>query len=221
MATESLASDINTCWNCKEEVNTSTTCPNCYKMLPIPESENYFEFFGLKNRLNIDLEELERKFFKFSKECHPDFFINCPDAEKNVCMNRMTFINNAYKVLKDPITRAKYLLKIETGETTETHKKVPTELLFEVMELQEKIELVASEKDAENIRIFNEEIDQTKVKFENKINDLNIELNNLFTKWDVLADNKENELKQETLENINDNLLIRTYLINFISTFNR
>jgi molecular chaperone HscB len=221
VVTEPLVSDVNNCWNCKEEVKSLTKCPNCYKMLPIPESENYFQFFGLKNQLNIDLEELERKFFEFCKECHPDFFTNCQDAEKDVCISRMSFINNAYKVLKDPISRAKYLLRLERGETTEDKKKVPRELLFEVMELQEKIELVKSEKDTENIRILNEEINQMKTEFENKINNLNIELSNLFTKWDTLVDDKKNNLRQTVLEDINNNLLVRTYLLNLISTLNR
>jgi molecular chaperone HscB len=190
-------------------------------MLPIPESENYFQFFGLKNHLNIDLGELEKKFFEFCKECHPDFFANCQDTEKIVCMSRMSFVNNAYKVLRDPISRAKYLLQLERGETTEDQKKVPKELLFEVMELREKIELATSEKDVENINVLNEEINQMKNNFENKINDLNIELNNLFTKLDTLVDDKKNELRRTVLEDINNNLLVRTYLVNLISTLRR
>lgn len=219
--TESLVTNMRNCWNCKEEVESLSACPKCYKMLPIPESENYFQFFGLKNQLNINLEELEKKFFEFCKECHPDFFVNCQDIEKNICMNRMSFINNAYQVLKDPISRAKYLLKLEIGGTAENQKKVPKEILFEVMELQEKIELLASEKDAEHIYILNEEINQKKVEFENKINDLDIELKNLFIKWDTLLDDKENQLRQTILEGINNNFVVRTYILNLILNFNR
>lgn len=214
---KTLVSDVKSCWNCKEEVRSLGICPKCYKILPISESENYFEFFGLKNRLNIDLEELEKKFFSFCRECHPDFFANCQDIEKDICMNRMTFINNAYNVLKDPISRVKYLLQLELGEMTEERKRVPKEILFEAMEFKEKMEEVTSKKNAENTGIFNEEINRMKNELENKINNLDVELNNLFNKWDALLYNENNELRQTILEELNKNILVRTYLLNLIS----
>jgi hypothetical protein len=60
-----------------------------------------------------------------------------------------------------------------------------------------------------------------KTEFENKINNLNIELSNLFTKWDTLVDDRKNELRRTVLEDINNNLLVRTYLLNLISTLSR
>lgn len=213
---------VNNCWNCKHEVSTLDKCPSCHKILPMVENVNYFSFLGFKKQLNLDLDELEHRFFELSKEYHPDYFSNGSEVEKEISMERASFLNSAYKVLKDPISRAKYLLKLEWGEVSEDKKRVPPEILMEVMELQEKIETITSESDNNRKDELNTEVEGIKIELENKMKGLNSELKNLFIKWDgSLSGNTLTDEKQSILKEINKNLSIRAYLGTLISTINK
>jgi molecular chaperone HscB len=214
--------DIHNCWNCKHEVHTVDKCPSCHKILPMVENVDYFSYLGFKKQLNLNLDELEHRFFELSKEYHPDYFSNGSEVEKEISMERASFLNSAYKVLKDPISRAKYLLKLEWGEVSEDKKKVPPEILMEVMALQEKIEEITSEIDNNKKDELNTEIEEIRVELENKMKGLNSELKNLFIKWDgLLSGNTSTEVKQSILKEINKNLSIRAYLGTLISTINK
>ncbi len=98
-----------------------------------PSPRNYFLILRIDPpRLNLDLEELERAFYKLSLEFHPDRNPNQTEA------NELTaFLNEAYRTLKDPWTRADYgahLYKVSAS------KKVPTDLAEIYFELQDSNE---------------------------------------------------------------------------------
>ena len=222
MERQTEAVEVHNCWNCKHKVDLVDKCPSCHKILPMVEDVNYFSYLGLKKQLNLDLDELEHKFFELSKEYHPDYFSNGSEVEKEISIERASFLNTAYKVLKDPVLRAKYLLKLEWGEVSEDMKKVPPEILMEVMELQEKIEELNSEAAGAKKNELHVEMEEIKGELEQKMEGLNSELKNLFVKWDeLLTVNSSIEVKQNILKEINKNLSIRAYLKTLISTINK
>jgi Fe-S protein assembly co-chaperone HscB len=71
----------------------------------IDQIKNYFENFSFNVDFNIDLEELENKYLEFQKQFHPDNSISA-DVEKSIS------INEAYKVLKNPLQRASHILQL-------------------------------------------------------------------------------------------------------------
>ena len=108
-------------------------------MNPVPS--NYYDFFGLEHRLDLDLKDLETRFYALSRQYHPDGFTLKSREEQRFALDATAILNDAYRTLRDPLTRAEYLLKendFDIGE--QGTKNVPPELLEEVFELNMALE---------------------------------------------------------------------------------
>jgi molecular chaperone HscB len=104
-------------------------------------SSNYFDFFGLEHKLDLDLKDLEKRFYALSRQYHPDRFTLKSPEEQQVALDATAILNDGYRTLRDPLARAEYLLKengFDIGE--QGSKNVPPELLEEVFELNMAIE---------------------------------------------------------------------------------
>ncbi len=102
---------------------------------------NYYDFFGLEHRLDLDLKDLEKRFYALSRQYHPDRFTLKSREEQQYALDATAILNDAYRTLRDPLARAEYLLKengFDIGE--QGTKDVPPELLEEVFELNMALE---------------------------------------------------------------------------------
>ncbi|MGE0753569.1 MAG: Fe-S protein assembly co-chaperone HscB, partial [Alphaproteobacteria bacterium] len=101
---------------------------------------NYFKLLGIGPAYEIGYEELEQAYFAAQRQYHPDRFAGKPETERSEAMQRSVDINNAYNVLKNPLLRARYLLRqqgIMVGTDSDTVKP-SQELLMEVMQWREE-----------------------------------------------------------------------------------
>ena len=108
-------------------------------------NSEYYAFFGLEPRLALDEQELQARFYKLSREWHPDRFSTKSAAEQQRALDATAVLNDGYRTLKDPLRRAKYVLKqhgFDIGE--QRSKDVPPELLEEVFELNMALEELRS-----------------------------------------------------------------------------
>src|ERR1019366_6154583 len=88
--------------------------------------QDYFAFLELPRNLAIDAKDLEKKFYALSRQLHPDMHSRKSQAERDQAEESTAILNDAYRTLRDPITRAEYLLKLEGFDTSEqTSKDVP------------------------------------------------------------------------------------------------
>lgn len=102
---------------------------------------DYFSFFGLQRKLTLDASQLQKKFYELSREHHPDRFAQKPAAERLKAEEASAILNDGYRVLRDPVQRAEYVLKQEGFDVGEQRSKdVPPELLEEVFELNMALE---------------------------------------------------------------------------------
>jgi molecular chaperone HscB len=102
---------------------------------------NYFDFFGLPRKLTVDLKDLEQRFYKLSRQWHPDRFARASAKERQKAEESTALLNDGYRTLRDPVARAEYLLKqhgLDIGEQKSSN--VPPELLEEVFELNMALE---------------------------------------------------------------------------------
>ncbi len=74
-------------------------------------SENYFEIFEIPCEYEINLQDLEQKYLKIATILHPDNFEN--QDEIFAASSKFLELNNAYDVLKNANSRAKYLLELQ------------------------------------------------------------------------------------------------------------
>lgn len=124
------------CWNCGKGTEEVHFCDACQSLQP-PTSE-YYDFFNLEHKLNLDTGDLERRFYTLSRRLHPDVYFRRSPQERQYSLDATAILNDAYRTLRNPISRAEYLLKQNGFETND--QKVPPELLEEVFELKMALE---------------------------------------------------------------------------------
>jgi len=111
--------------------------------------QNHFELFGLEPAFALDPEQLERTYRDVQARIHPDRFAHAGDAERRASMQWTTRVNEAYRILKYPVLRAKYLLELNGVDVAfETNTAMPAGFLVRQMEQREGLELAAAERDA-------------------------------------------------------------------------
>lgn len=116
-------------------------------MDPLPK--NYYDFFELEHKLDLDLKDLEKRFYALSRKYHPDGYTLKSRAEQIYALDATAILNDAYRTLREPLARAEYLLKengFDIGE--QGSKNVPPELLEEVFELNMALEELRGGDDA-------------------------------------------------------------------------
>ena len=105
---------------------------------------DYFEVFGLPRKLRIDPEALQRSFYELSRRHHPDFHQGAGAEAQGRALEASALVNRAYRALRDPLARVEYLIALEEGrelrEETTAKAKVPSDLLAEMLEVQETLE---------------------------------------------------------------------------------
>ena len=122
-----------TCWNCHERSLGTHFCPSCGKLLQLPKGVDYFALFDMPHKLWIDAEGLEKKFLQLSWKLHPDNFVNATERERELSLEQSSQLNDAYRLLRDPVARVEYLLGLEGTRKEGEHKQqAPAELLEEV-----------------------------------------------------------------------------------------
>ena len=126
------------CWNCGAAM-PGRFCPACKALQP--PSSDYFEFFEIPRQLALDTADLEKRFYALSRKLHPDLFSRKSAREQQYSLDASAVLNDAYRVLKEPVARAMYVLKQEGLDIGEQGtKEVPPELLEEVFELNMALE---------------------------------------------------------------------------------
>ncbi|MEN8148947.1 MAG: Fe-S protein assembly co-chaperone HscB [Planctomycetota bacterium] len=135
---------------------------------------DHFEVFDLPRRLGIDAKSLTAKFLELSREVHPDRNTSADAAALGDVQRKSARVNDAYRVLKDRIARAEYLLELEGVERPEGEAKCPPDLLEEVFTLRESM----MEGDAEAAR----------AKAKSHLAEAESSLDRLYAEYDEAAD---------------------------------
>lgn len=132
---------LSLCWQCGQPEICELVCPAC-KALQKPPA-GFFQFFGLSEHLALDVAALQKKFYELSRQIHPDLHTLKTEHERACALEGASILNDGYRILRDPVLRAEYVLKhhgIDLGEQRSSN--VPPELLEEVFELNEALEEV-------------------------------------------------------------------------------
>ena len=104
-------------------------------------AQDHFSLFGLPSAYVLDAVSLERAYREIQARIHPDRFVNSGEAEKRASMQWTTRVNEAYRTLRDPVLRAKYMLEqagLDVG--FETNTAMAPAFLMRQMELRESLE---------------------------------------------------------------------------------
>ncbi len=132
--------------------------------------KSHFELFGLAPAYALDAEALERAYRDVQSSVHPDRFAQAGDAERRASMQWSTRANEAYRMLKDPVERACYLLELHGVDAGfETDTAMPAEFLARQIELREALEEARDRKDATALERMKSELTESACALEKEI----------------------------------------------------
>lgn len=111
-----------------------------------------FKTLEIEPRFDIDVASVERRHLEMSRALHPDRFVGRPASERRLALSRAIEVNEAWRMLRDPVRRAEAVLDrlgIASGETSAA--KADPMLLMEMMEQREALAEVRAERDASRL----------------------------------------------------------------------
>jgi molecular chaperone HscB len=130
-----------TCWLCRGPTETRALfCATCRAVQP-PAAIDHFARLDLPRRFDVDGAELDRRYFALQRQLHPDRFASRSARERAVSQSQAVALNEAYETLKDPLSRAEYMLKLHGVDVNPdgcNTVRDPT-LLMEQMERREAL----------------------------------------------------------------------------------
>jgi molecular chaperone HscB len=200
-------------------------CPQCSRILALGRHGDYFAFLGLPRKLTIEAADLERRFRELSRKFHPDYFYNASPSERLASLERSSYLNDAYRAMKNPATRIEHLLAIEgmppvTSEAGTA--KVPPGLLEEVFELNEQLDEIreARESGADPAGLA-ARLQSARAPIDAKREAHEQQLGALAAQWDAQIESGSTEARRATLEALRERLLERNYINNLLATIER
>ena len=103
-------------------------------------ARNFFEIFDLTPGFDVDLALLTGRYRELQRLVHPDKYAQGSDQDRRIAVQMAANINDAFRTLKDPVERARYLLSLQAiSVDDESARQVDPEFLMEQMELREAL----------------------------------------------------------------------------------
>jgi molecular chaperone HscB len=161
----------------------------------------FYDALGLEPKLAPDPDDLKKRFYERSRQWHPDRFSRAGLEEKQRSEEMTSTLNDAFRTLRDPVTRAEYFLR-ESG--LELSKDVPPELLEEVFELNMALEELRSGDESARAQLA-----VALGRFEGMLAEADASLAGLFARYDEKPD-------RAVLEQIRGTLNRRKYVSNLV-----
>ena len=111
---------------------------------------NYFELFNINPEFSLDLDLLANTYQRLQQLTHPDKFATASDRDKLLSVQKNAQVNDAYQVLKSPVSRAEYMLGLRGIELRHEQQTLQdTQFLMQQMQWREQLEDIDSGTDAE------------------------------------------------------------------------
>ncbi len=204
-------------------------CSQCTKILTLGRQGDYFSFLGVPRRLNLDQDDLERQFRALSRQFHPDYFYNASSAERRASLERSSYLNDAYRTLKQPVSRVTYLLELEGVLTPADHqggnafKQVPPALLEEVFALNEELDEVRSLRtEGAPATDWQPRLKRAEEPIQAKRREHEQQLDELSKKWDALSERGADAAERRAvLDALRERILERNYINNLLAAIER
>src|SRR5688572_7574829 len=122
-------------------------------------NRNHSELLGVPLSYAVHPARLESGYRQLQSQVHPDRFAAATQAERRVAMQWAARANEAYRTLRDPVGRARYLLSLkgfDTGE--ETNTAMPPDFLMQQMEWREAVAEAAGARDTKRLESLRGEL---------------------------------------------------------------
>jgi molecular chaperone HscB len=209
-----------TCWSCLAPTNGAHFCHSCGRIQPSPAGRDHFAFFGMPRKLWLEMSALEQSFLQLSWKLHPDNFVNSSERERELSLELSSQLNDAYRILRDPVARVEYLLEIEgTRKEGEQKQQAPPELLEEVFELNESLdELREAKAGGGDLQALKSRLESARKNFQEKLAEVDAQLQTAARQWDAAIDADASDADRKAImTRLNELLNRRSYIRNLVT----
>jgi molecular chaperone HscB len=131
-----------------------------------------FATLGIPRQYEVDLATVERTHRELSRALHPDRFVGAAPSERRAALARAIEVNEAWRVVRDPIRRAEALLAladVAVGEDREP--KADPEFLMEMLEQREALAEARDSRDLPAVRKMAAAIEARAAGVERRLSD--------------------------------------------------
>lgn len=111
----------------------------------IDPASDHFAVLGLPRQYRVARDELEQRYLERAQAVHPDRFAHADTAVQRAIMERSAAVNESYRVLRDPVRRAEYLVKLggidlDSSDPAHGAPAMGTDFLVDMIERRETLE---------------------------------------------------------------------------------
>lgn len=125
--------------------------------------DDHFILFGLPARFDLDAQALESAWRAVAAQVHPDRYATASPAERRVAMQWAARANEAYRQLRDPLLRARYLCEQAGVDLqTESNTSMDTAFLMQQMTWHEMLD--DAREDADALATLQAELQEARVQ---------------------------------------------------------
>ena len=179
-----MASEHKSCQTCSDSLISPLFCFSCNSLQTISDDIDHFEVMGMPHCFEIDSEELENLYQRLTLEMHPDFFGAAPEEQKRLSEKSSVMLNAAYSTLREPASRAGYLLSLfAKGKNLQTDK-LPEGFLQDMFIFQESLDEILESGDQSALCKMNEDL-------QDRYNFIESNYASLFKKLETSPENTE------------------------------
>lgn len=147
-AVAAAKASMSKCSKCSANIENNIFCSACGTL----QKHNAYDYFSLLNiapSFNLDLADLDRKYFALQQKLHPDRFVSKDSSQKLLSMQYTADLNTAYTNLKSDLSRAIYILSMNNiliiGDNANV--KPSQDILILAMEQRDELQSINNEND--------------------------------------------------------------------------
>src|SRR5690348_9119428 len=98
-----------------------------------------FATLGLPRRYELDMRQLEANYRELQRVLHPDRHAGASASQRRMNLLKAVEVNEAYRALKNDLSRAEVLLALQAGAQPRTAAPEDPDFLMEMLELREAL----------------------------------------------------------------------------------
>lgn len=181
------------------------------------------------------MNDLEQRYRALSRQFHPDYFHNASAAERRLSLERSSYLNDAYRALKNPVSRIEYLLRVEQSpvpghqstvdgrQSSDEAGRVPPGLLEEVFALNEELDEIREERaGGAPAERWKPRLERARQPIDAKRQAHESQLEELSGRWDQAIDAKAApDERRAILASLRERFLERNYINNLLAGIER
>jgi molecular chaperone HscB len=162
----------------------------------------YFELFEIPFSLQVNTQELTKKYFELSRKYHPDFFTQSDSASQEEALEMTSLLNKAWKTFKDPNATLRYALTLKGLLDSEEKHQLSPDFLMEMMDINEQL----SDGDPATFPAITEELKKMEAAIYEPVKAIIEQYQDAHTSEEQLMDVKEYYFRKKYLDRIRQRL---------------